>query len=558
MTDSGRNTSPRLEVLIGLSLFDPGQVTREEVRAYRQFAMRQDSPGGVSPMRQDSPGGVSPMRQKSSGGISALPGRHPDARKIHDWYDAFMPAGIKKKASRIAALLSFATVVAGVLAFAAGAGAAGYFFRYDGTAPINVLPVLVIFALLPVVLLLFSVGYALWPRRGSGRIPMIFWWMQWALRPLFRKAGKEVPEGIRHDLSESWLVHSVPAGHYLRRNLQMAGIAYIIGALLWVLFHVTTTDLAFAWSSTLEMRGETLHAITRTISAPWRDLVPAAVVDAETVEATRFYRADGADGSDFRASASGRWWPFIFMSMMVYGFLPRLLASLCYHWRFRKTVDNAMVTSDSGREVLGFMEEALISVSSDDRNRAVAAAGPDAESPVRNQEKCVVLAWGFGDIDNTGVRNVLNREILSTASISGMHSLAEDRKSIAQTARASLENGHCDILVLVPLWEPPRLHFEKKLELLMQEAVKTRIVVIPVADKQDLQGETGHEEAGHGETGHGETGHGETGHGETDRGETGHVTWRKRIVEINLKLGGKRVFYDSRNVIESGALSGSK
>ncbi len=503
MTDSARNKSTRLEVLIGLSLFDPGQVSREEIRAYRQFA----------------------MRQESSGGISALPGRHPDAGKIHEWYDAFMPDGIKKKASRIAALLSFATVVAGVLAFAAGAGAAGYFFRYDGTAPINVLPVLAIFALLPIFLLLFSVGYALWPRRGSGQIPMIFWWMQWPLRSLFRKAGKEVPEGMRHDLSESWLVHSTPAGHFLRRNLQMAGIAYIIGALLWVLFHVTTTDLAFAWSSTLELRGETLHTITRTISAPWRDLVPAAVVDAETVEATRFYRADG---SDYRAAASGRWWPFIFMSMMVYGFLPRVLASLCYHWRFRKTVDTAMVTSDSGREVLGFLEEALVSVSSDDRNRTVAAAGPGAESPVRNSEKGVVLAWGLGDIGTAGIRNVLNREILSTVSLSGLHSLAEDRKSIAHAARTSFENGHCYILVLIPLWESPRLHFEKKLELLMQEAVKSRIVVIPVADKQD------------------------------QHGETGHVTWRKRVDEINLKLGGKRVFYDSRNVIESGVLSGSQ
>jgi len=503
MTDSGRNKSTRLEVLIGLSLFDPGQVSREEARAYRQFA----------------------MRQKNAGGISRLTGQQPEARKIHEWYDTFMPVGIKKSAIRIVSLLTFATVAAGVFAFAAGAGAAGYFFRYDGTAPINVLPVLVIFALLPVVLILFSVGYALWPRRGSGRIPMIFWWMQYALRPLFRKAGKEMPEGMHRNISESWLVHSIPAGHFLRRNLQLAGMAYIIGALLWVLFHVATTDLAFAWSSTLELRGETLHTVTRTISAPWRELVPAAVVDAETVEATRFYRDDRGD---FPAAASGRWWPFVFMSMMVYGFLPRLAAFLCYHWRFRKTVDTALVTSDSGREVLGFMEESLVSVSSDDRNTAVAAEGSDAEAPGRSPEKCVVLTWGFGDIDTAGIRNVLNREILSTASLSGLHSMAEDRKSISQTARSSFENAHCDILVLVPLWESPRLHFEKKLELLMQEAAKSRVVVIPVADMQD------------------------------QHGEAGHVTWRKRVDEINLKLGGKRVFYDSRNVIESGLLTGNQ
>lgn len=512
MTDSGHNKSTRLEVLIGLSLFDPGRVSREEAGSYRQFAMRKDSPGGASEI---------PL--KNAGRATVLPGRHPEAKKLHGWYDAFMPDNIKTKASRIAALLTFATVVAGVLAFVAGAGAAGYFFRYDGTAPINVLPVLAIFALLPVILLLFSVGYAMWPRRGSGQIPIFFWWMQYALRPLIRKTGKEVPDGMQRSLSESWLVHSTPAGHLLRRNLQLAGMAYIIGALMWVLFHVATTDLAFAWSSTLELRGETLHTVTRTVSAPWRELVPAAVVDAETVEATRFYRADA---SDFPAAASGRWWPFIFMSMMVYGFFPRVPAFLFFHWRFRKTVDSAMVTSDSGREVLAFMEESLVSLSVDDRNRAVESAASDADSPDGTSGKCVVLTWGFGEIDTPGIRNVLNREILSTVSLSGLHSMAEDRKSIAQIARASFENGHCDILVLVPLWEPPRLHFEKKLELLLQEAVKSRLIVIPVADNQD------------------------------QNGETGHITWRKRVDEIKLKLGRKRVFYDSRNVIESGLLSG--
>lgn len=503
MTKTGQRSSSRLEVLIGLAIFDPAQTGSGEIRTYRQFGKRQSSAAGIS-------GGT---------------GRRADAQRLREWYDAFMPEGIRESAARMAALLRLAAIIVGGIAFFTGLGAAGYLFRYDGTVPVNVLPVLVFFALLPLLMLLASALSGLLLRSGTGRIPVFFWWMEWPFRTLLRKADRDLPEGMRRNLSETWLVHSTPAGHYFRRNLQLAGVAYIFGALLWVLFHVATTDLAFAWSSTLEMRGETLYSITNVISAPWRDLVPAAVVDAGTVEATRFYRADG---SGFRAVSSGRWWPFIFMSMMVYGFLPRVLAYFCYHWRFRKTVDAAMVASDSGREILGFMEESLISVSSDDRNRAVTPAGPDPDRQIRASGTCVVLLWGLDDIGQSEVRAVLHRKVLSVGSLSGLHSVTGDRKSISQAARVSFENEQCDILIMVPLWEPPRLHFEKKLEMLIQEAVKSRIIILPVADEQERNS------------------------------GTGEVTWHKRVDEINVKHGGKRVYFDSRNVIEIGKLSGSQ
>lgn len=503
MTETGRRRSSRLEVLIGMALFDPGQAGSEEMRTYRQFGKRLDDTLGIS-------GGK---------------GRRADAQRLREWYDAFMPVDIRESAARMAALLRLAAIIVGFIAFFIGLGAAGYLFSYDGTVPVNVLPILVFFALLPLLMLLASALSGLLLRRGTGRIPVLFWWMEWPLRSLLRKAGRDLPEGMRRNLSETWLVHSTPAGHYLRRSLQLAGVAYIFGALLWVLFHVTTTDLAFAWSSTLEMRGETLYSITNVISAPWRDLVPSAVVDAGTVEATRFYRADG---SDFRAVSSGRWWPFIFMSMMVYGFLPRVLAYFYYHWRFRKTVDVAMVTSDSGREILGFMEESLVTVSSDDRNRAVEPAGPDPDRPVGASGSCVVLLWGMDDIGQSEVQAVLQRKVLSVGSLSGLHSIAGDRKPISQAARVSIENGQCDVLIMVPLWEPPRLHFERKLEMLMQEASKSRIIILPVSDEQERSS------------------------------GTGNVTWRKRVDEINVKHGGKQVYFDSRNMIEIGRLSGTQ
>ncbi len=500
MKESRHRKTSALEMLIGLALFDPGRSDSDEIRRYRELGQR--------------------LERAETGKRTGV-GGDPDAGKIRAWYQAFMPEDIRKPASRVEALLRLASIIAVVLAFFTGAGAAAYFFRYDGTVPINVLPVLVIFALLPLTFFLFSVGYGLWPRRGSGQIPLLLWWMEWPVRSALQKAGHDIPENLRRQLSENWLVHSTPAGHYLRKNLQMAGVFYIFGALLWMVFHVVTTDLAFAWSSTLEMRADTLHAITRTISAPWRELVPSAAVDPATVEATRFYRADG---SGFQAISSGRWWPFILMSMVVYGLLPRLLAWAIYTWRFHKTAHAAIASSDSGREILGFMEEALVTVSKDDRNRQVDPAGPASGQHVAPTGKCVALAWGLDDVEAAEIRNVLNRQVLAVEKFGGLQSLEDDRRRLSHAARSSMGNGHCDILILVPFWEAPRLHFEKRLDMLARETPKSRIIILPVAG--DPSGRSGADEA----------------------------TWRKRVDEMNLRYGSKRVFLDVRNVIDISKL----
>lgn len=516
MEGARQNAQTRLEILTALTLFDAGSVSDKRIRESRQLGFR---------LNQDH----------------ADAAKLTDIRKIQAWYRVFMPEGIKETAGKVTGYLRFASLAIGILAFLTGSGAAGYLFYYDGTAPVNVLPVLTLFAFLPLVLLLFSVGFSLIGSRRSGQLPMVFRWIEGPVRSRLRRAaeqtsdgseeqisggvaedGEETQSGLRSNVTEIWLVHSEPVRYFLKQNLQLAGAAYLTGALLWMLFNIITTDLAFSWSSTLEVRGEKLYSITQTISAPWARLVPSAVPDRDTVEATRYYRADR---SDIQAASSGRWWPFIFMTILVYGFLPKALAFAWFRWRFSKTTDQAILSSDSGSQIIGYMDDSLIVTEGDEGNNATVYAKPSSGSPADPTGNCGVLFWGLSDTDTAGIQNVLNRRVLYARHFGGMNTTEQDRNILMECARLSLQNNHCDILVLVPFEESPTIRLEKKLHFLLGESRQSRIIIVPVIEESDK------------------------------KRQADEINWRSRVDQINEAHGRKRVYLDVRNILDINRLT---
>ncbi len=502
------NEHSRLEILTGLSLIDTGTIPEDRIREYRQFGFRLG------------------REHSGAGSVSRL-------QKVGAWYQTFMPGHIKERAKTVTGYLRLISILVGIMAFVTGAGAAGYLFYYDGTAPVNVLPVLTLFAFLPLLLLLLSAGYVWIGSRSSGHLPPIFRWIEGPVRSRIRKAVEDISgkadhslkselSGLRSNATEIWLVHSEPVRYFLKQNLQLAGTAYLTGALLWMLFNVITTDLAFSWSSTLEVEGEALYSFTQIISAPWARIVPSAVVDFNMVEATRYYRADRGD---FQVASSGRWWPFIFMTILVYGFFPKALAFAWYRWRFIRTSDQAILASDSGSQIIGFMEDLLVTTKGDDDNNSAARAGISPERPVESSVNCVVLFWGLGGTDPSRIQNVLNRKVIFARHIGGLNTSEEDRNILLDSARLSQNSSHCDILVLIPYEESPTIRLEKKLHLLAGNS-QSRIIIMPVIEERSRNC------------------------------QANEINWRTRVDQINEAFGRKRVSLDTRNIIDSSHLTG--
>ena len=80
----------------------------------------------------------------------------------------------------------------------------------------------------------------------------------------------------------------------LARWSHLCATAFFAAVLSTALALVVFTDLAFGWSTTLEVSASRIHDLARALALPWRAALPEAVPSLELVEVSRYFRAAGA------------------------------------------------------------------------------------------------------------------------------------------------------------------------------------------------------------------------------------------------------------------------
>ncbi|NQU48603.1 MAG: DUF2868 domain-containing protein, partial [Planctomycetes bacterium] len=183
-----------------------------------------------------------------------------------------------------------------------------------------------------VVLLLFTliaVGTS-WLRKRA--------WMSTAQRLLQNFAGKHLPPNFsaRHSLysnSQRWL---------LMQLTQRFGVFFNLGALLVFAWLVLFSDLAFAWSTTpANIDPSFLTGLVTALAWPWAWLMPQWVPDSTAIESTRWSRLDDAfmaADQEIAAGYAASWWIFLFMALLCWGLLPRLIAWLVARRKYRQSL----------------------------------------------------------------------------------------------------------------------------------------------------------------------------------------------------------------------------
>ncbi len=226
---------------------------------------------------------------------------------------------------RAALILTLALLVVGALT-ARGA------LAYDGKEPVNVFVFLGLLVVPQIALLVLLAWATLRGGRGmlGGAIT--------ALSQVRLLGGSSTATlgavGARLSLHagvERWFTFALA---------QRAAVAFNVGALATCLALVSLTDLAFCWSTTLQLAAEHVHTACRGIAAPWSWFAPDAVPSASLVRDSQWVRMPGsfvAGGSLPDAVAtSGRWWSFLVIALATWGLLPRGLALGLAAWQSRR------------------------------------------------------------------------------------------------------------------------------------------------------------------------------------------------------------------------------
>jgi len=439
--------------------------------------------------------------------------------RIYYWYKNFPAQFIKensKKSNEIEGTLKSVATLGIIIAFLVGVIIASFIFSYDGTVPINVLSVITFFVVIPLLLLLISfIIQAVYPKG----IEEYYTPINFLKRKVTDKITSLYPN-LKDDvhsgkLNEFNLVDSKPLKLYVNKVIQILTIAYISGALCWMLLNVTTTDLAFSWSSTLNVEADNIYKITSVISKPWESIFPTAVINHETIEQTQFYRAENADLIE---RSSGEWWSFIFLTIFVYGLTPRLLLYGFYNWKLRGAIDSQITDKEISNTVINYLQKR--SVHTPDKD--VIQKYPDrkiTEPPPYENSSCII-AWNLSDHSEEKLRSNAQSNVLKFINLSNLDGQSKLTDKI-KTIISLITNNKSDLIVYVKYWESMNKRLENILKIIANEIGSSKIFIRPVYDSED--------------------------EGELKKNKT---NWRARVDLLNNSLGKKIVFFEHANAVK--------
>lgn len=395
---------------------------------------------------------------------------------------------------------------AGLAAFGlfSGWGVSRVVYFYDGSRPINAVEVLVVFVALPLALLGVTAIAAL---PASARRPMVGItglqeglsvlspgrWQGLVARFLPQTEREAFDLVLGRGRSHRRLFARVHKWAVLAAS-QSFGVAFHVGALAGCLYLVFFTDLAFGWSTTLQVESGQLHQVTRWLAVPWRAFAPDANPTLDLIDATRYFRLGrgvlpgGVDPPAARPAALGGWWPFCVACMVAYGLLPRLVLWVVARVRLRAAVTEAFDHYPGVADVRERLEHPLVETVADEPERAAASLAMDANGGAAANTAarvCVVVNWSAVDVEElvlaAHVGAALGWSVLGTRSAGGAGSLQDDRDTIAFAAAAG-GGDECAVVIAVRAWEPPVLEFldfVRELRAALDE--RAAIAVVPVA-----------------------------------------------------------------------------
>ena len=275
----------------------------------------------------------------NSGHTETLP-RHAMFRR---WLAALRDESGPSTGEQVQAGYRLFGVVLGVSFFLLGAGAARAVLAYDGTQPVNVVHFLAVFVAAQLALVGFAV-FAMMPHGWLGGVDALGP-LQEAIRMLtYRRSrahdGRPRPVGLAR-VGALGVVYGRVERWMLLALTQRTAFFFNVGALLTCLYLITFTDLAFAWSTTLDVDAETMTRLLRGLALPWSWL-HAAVPTPELVATSRYFRSTGS----YDPRTLKDWWAFLLAALITYGLLPRLVLWRVAAWRTRRL--RALLALDHG------------------------------------------------------------------------------------------------------------------------------------------------------------------------------------------------------------------
>ena len=405
--------------------------------------------------------------------------QQPDAdpvRRVLLWWQAIeRPAnsGLGQRVLQVRRNLSWLLLGIGLLV---GVGVSSLALTFEGEYPINLLALLGVLLLLPLLLLLLTLMFCFLQAFGLNAIALLPHWMspgRWTLDLFERYVGLQFSgnygQGDARSRLGFWQVVVFS---------QWFGVGFYVGSVLALAVLVSVSDLAFGWSTTLAVEPTSIYSLFNAVAVPWASFWPAAAPDAELVEASRIFRLAAPSGVE-QVARLGIWWKYVFMSLLVWGLMPRLSLLLLGSWRFHRATRTYLLEHSEVTALIDRLVSPLIDLGEHQEQADRSELFPEVDVQEFKRPEGGQVALAFDDAYILVWNGAVPESALRSDDVGWLSALSTN-EAMDNTLR-QVPGPYQKVVVLTKSWEPPLLEFLDFLAALRKQVNKTcSIAVVPV------------------------------------------------------------------------------
>ena len=340
---------------------------------------------------------------------------------------------------------------------------------YSGAEPVNVIYLLLIMVGFP----LLSMSLSLLSMLSGNMLSNFFS----HLSPLYylEKVVNFFPFAKKVDFSELPFSLSLSKWIFLQR-VQLFSFLFSLGLFFSLLLMIVAKDIAFGWSTTLQVSPESFQTLLSTLALPWQNFFPSAVPSLDLVELSHYFRlGEKLDANMIQnADKLGAWWKFLAMATLVYALLLRLFFWVMTHYGFKRQLKKEFLALEGVPQLLKEFETPYVSTQAQKEEQHLELSSVDTS--LLNAQLAssyeILLGWNFSENALLLVRDHFKINTLSINVVGGKNSFSEDKEVID-----SLKGS---VLLYVKAWEPPTMDFMDFLEEVLENRAIEKVEVCPL------------------------------------------------------------------------------
>ena len=352
-----------------------------------------------------------------------------------------------------------------IFGFIAGFG----LLSYSGHAPVNVIYYLLFAMFIPLLSMLVSMVSLLSSGTVFNALSLFFplHWIETVLNFFSFRDKVDVVNTLFSDELKKWMFMS---------RLQLFSLLFSVGLLFALLVIVISKDIAFSWSTTLNVSNMGFFKLLACIGFPWGHTLPSAIPSVELIEMSHYYRLGENLNTQMIQNADklGAWWKYLAMVTLFYAIFLRFLLWLATRYGYQEQLEKDFLELDGVQKLLREFNTPFVSTESpkEEKHLEIVKESDEQVSHAVAKVYETIIGWNFSNDEILLVNDAKGISSSNISTVGGNNSFAEDQK-VAKEARA-------EVILYVKSWEPPTMDFIDFLEELLANDSVQEIQVYPL------------------------------------------------------------------------------